>query len=221
MESESGSADSAPLAGSELLARRVSSIEGLIATREYREARRRIGELLIEDPDNATVHELILQVNQDEQALVQALAEAHEAAEPLRAAGDLAEVEAVWRNLDERFPNSADIKAELAVAGRELELERRRESRADAERQAAPLLEAEDLAAALEVWDRHLEAHPDDGEPIQLLDGRYGPYVRHGKLNASLPKDTAAEDVTLGQALDLLAARASRGGNKGSGRRKR
>jgi serine/threonine protein kinase len=164
VESEAASADSTPLAGAELLARRVSSIEGLVARRDYREARRRIGELLIEDPDNATVHELILRVNQDEQTLLQALAEAHEAADPLRAAGDLAGVEEVWRRIDELFPDCADIKAELAVASRELELESRREGRAAAERQAAPLLEAGDLAGALEVWDRHLERHPEDGE---------------------------------------------------------
>lgn len=68
---------------------------------------------------------------------------------------------------------------------------------------------------------RELGPHPEDGEPVQLLDGRYGPYVRHGKVNASLPKNTSADDVTLAQALDLLAARAARGGKRGSGRRKR
>ncbi|MCK5490132.1 MAG: DNA topoisomerase I, partial [Gemmatimonadetes bacterium] len=36
---------------------------------------------------------------------------------------------------------------------------------------------------------RELGAHPHDGQPVNLLDGRYGPYVKYGKLNASLPKD--------------------------------
>lgn len=52
---------------------------------------------------------------------------------------------------------------------------------------------------------RELGAHPGDGKPIAVYDGRYGPYVKHGKTNASLPKDVAAEDITLEQAVDLLA----------------
>ncbi|MCZ7539759.1 MAG: type I DNA topoisomerase [Anaerolineae bacterium] len=56
---------------------------------------------------------------------------------------------------------------------------------------------------------RELGAHPDDGEPVGLYDGRYGPFVKHGKLNASLPKGTAADQVTLESALALLAKKAT------------
>ena len=59
---------------------------------------------------------------------------------------------------------------------------------------------------------RDLGPHPSYGEAVQLLDGRYGPYVRHGAVNASLPKDVAPADLTLAHALELLAARAARGG---------
>jgi DNA topoisomerase-1 len=62
---------------------------------------------------------------------------------------------------------------------------------------------------------RELGEHPDDGSPIQILEGRYGPYVKHGKTNASLPKDLSAEEVTLERAQELLAARKARGGSKG------
>jgi len=55
---------------------------------------------------------------------------------------------------------------------------------------------------------RELGPHPDDGEPVGLYDGRYGPFVKHGKLNASLPKDMATEQVTLESALALLAKKA-------------
>ena len=68
---------------------------------------------------------------------------------------------------------------------------------------------------------RELGPHPDDGKPVQLLDGRYGPYVKHGKLNASLTKDMSPDDITLEQALDLLAARAARGPRSRGGRRKK
>jgi DNA topoisomerase-1 len=68
---------------------------------------------------------------------------------------------------------------------------------------------------------RDLGPHPDDGKPVQLLDGRYGPYVKHGKLNASLKKDMSPDDITLEQALDLLAARAARGPRSRGGRRRK
>ena len=68
---------------------------------------------------------------------------------------------------------------------------------------------------------RELGAHPHDGQPVNLLDGRYGPYVKYGKLNASLPKDMSPDDITLDQALELLAARAARGPGSKGGRRKK
>ena len=68
---------------------------------------------------------------------------------------------------------------------------------------------------------REMGDHPDDGEPIRMLDGRYGPYVKHGKINASLPKDLAAEDLTLEQAVELIAARATKGPARRSRKRKK
>ena len=56
---------------------------------------------------------------------------------------------------------------------------------------------------------KDLGKHPEDGEVVGIYDGRYGPYVKHGKVNASLPKDTVVEDMTLEKALELLQAKAS------------
>ena len=64
-----------------------------------------------------------------------------------------------------------------------------------------------------------LGKHPDSGEAVRILDGRYGPYVTDGTTNASVPKGTQVEAVTLGSALELLAARAGMGGGKAKGRR--
>ncbi|WEK39354.1 MAG: type I DNA topoisomerase [Candidatus Brevundimonas colombiensis] len=55
---------------------------------------------------------------------------------------------------------------------------------------------------------KDLGAHPETGEPIHVMAGRFGPYVKSGKINATLPKGTAPEDLTLEDALPLLAAKA-------------
>ena len=44
---------------------------------------------------------------------------------------------------------------------------------------------------------------------MQLLDGRYGPYVTDGETNASLPKGTAVEELTFHEALYSPAAAAA------------
>ena len=62
-------------------------------------------------------------------------------------------------------------------------------------------------AAAAPLKD--LGAHPETGDPIHVMAGRFGPYVKSGKINATLPKGTAPEDLTLEEALPLLAARAA------------
>ncbi len=53
--------------------------------------------------------------------------------------------------------------------------------------------------------------HPDGG-PITVRDGRYGPYVNWGKVNATLPKGKDAQAVTLEEALVLIAEKAGKGG---------
>ena len=62
-------------------------------------------------------------------------------------------------------------------------------------------------AAAAPLKD--LGAHPETGEPIHVMAGRFGPYVKSGKINATLPKSATPEDLTLEDALPLLAARAA------------
>jgi DNA topoisomerase-3 len=52
--------------------------------------------------------------------------------------------------------------------------------------------------------------HPADGKPVQLKSGRYGPYVQHGKLMASLPRDRAPNEITLDEAVRLLAEKATK-----------
>ena len=65
---------------------------------------------------------------------------------------------------------------------------------------------------------RDLGTHPQSGAVVQLIEGRYGPYVSDGTTNASLPKDMSADEITLEPAVGLLDAR--EGGKKGGGGRK-
>ncbi len=54
---------------------------------------------------------------------------------------------------------------------------------------------------------RELGNHPDDDKPVTVSKGRFGPYIKHGSVNATLPKSMTVEDVTLAQALELIAAK--------------
>jgi DNA topoisomerase I len=58
---------------------------------------------------------------------------------------------------------------------------------------------------------RELGRHPDDQKPVEICNGRYGPYVRHGKINATLPKDMSPDEITLEDALVLIKAKAAKG----------
>lgn len=59
-----------------------------------------------------------------------------------------------------------------------------------------------------------LGKHPDSGEEIGVYSGRYGPYVKHKKTMASLPKDLQPEQATLETALELIAKKEASGKGK-------
>ncbi|MBV8511812.1 MAG: DNA topoisomerase I, partial [Xanthobacteraceae bacterium] len=64
---------------------------------------------------------------------------------------------------------------------------------------------------------RSLGEHPNGGGPVVAKSGRYGPYVSHNGINATLPNDKTLEAITLEEAVALIDARAAKGG--GSPRR--
>jgi DNA topoisomerase-1 len=66
---------------------------------------------------------------------------------------------------------------------------------------------------------RELGTHPADGEPVNLYDGPYGPYIKHGKTNASLPEGETIESLSLETAMQALAAKAgSKTKSRGTGK---
>ena len=87
-----------------------------------------------------------------------------------------------------------------------VELERALELIAQKRQKAAPL--------------RTLGAHPESGKPIDVFEGRYGPYVKHVKTNATIPKDMDKDEITLEQAVALVDAKASKPKKKRAPRKK-
>ena len=85
--------------------------------------------------------------------------------------------------------------------------------------EAVALLDAK--AAGKRVPLKELGKHPDTGEDVVVLSGRYGPYVTDGSINATLPKGTEPDEIDLDTAVRMIAEKAARGGKKGRGRKKK
>lgn len=64
-----------------------------------------------------------------------------------------------------------------------------------------------------------LGEHPDGDGNILVMDGRYGPYVKYKRVNATIPKDKDPKTITVEEAIELINARAAKGG-KGKSRSK-
>jgi len=58
-----------------------------------------------------------------------------------------------------------------------------------------------------------LGEHPELGGPVTQHDGRFGPYVSHNKVNATLPSTSDPANVSLDEAVALIAERAAKAGN--------
>jgi len=61
---------------------------------------------------------------------------------------------------------------------------------------------------------RALGEHPTEGGPIDIMEGKYGAYVKWGKVNATLPKDSDVAQVTMDEALALIVEKAPKSGAK-------
>jgi DNA topoisomerase-1 len=79
------------------------------------------------------------------------------------------------------------------------------------------LKQVRDKAGATPLRD--LGKHPEDQGQVAIFEGRYGAYVKHGKVNATIPKDTDINSVTLEDAIRWLAERVAKGGGKAASRK--
>jgi len=68
---------------------------------------------------------------------------------------------------------------------------------------------------------KELGEHPEKGGPVNVMEGRYGPYVKWEKVNATIPKGTEPADVTMEMAVQLIKERAAKGGKTKTARKKK
>ncbi|WP_438955224.1 type I DNA topoisomerase [Cognatiyoonia sp.] len=61
---------------------------------------------------------------------------------------------------------------------------------------------------------KELGEHPDAGGSVDVYDGKYGPYVKWEKINATIPDTITPDDITLEKAVELIAERAAKTGKK-------
>ncbi len=80
--------------------------------------------------------------------------------------------------------------------------------------EALKLIEEKEKTGGKRVMKEFGE-HPDSGAQVQLLKGRFGPYVTDGDVNATVPKKMDPEEVDFETALDLLEKKRARGGGRG------
>ena len=67
---------------------------------------------------------------------------------------------------------------------------------------------------------RELGEHPEASGPVNIFDGKYGPYVKWEKINATIPDTIDPGELTLAQAVHLIGERAEKAGKKKPARKK-
>ena len=67
---------------------------------------------------------------------------------------------------------------------------------------------------------RSLGPHPQSKEELVVKDGRYGPYVTNGKINATIPKGENTDSLKLERAIELILEKKAKGPSKRFKRKK-
>ncbi|WP_192965763.1 type I DNA topoisomerase [Phycobacter azelaicus] len=107
---------------------------------------------------------------------------------------------------DEEKPVYVNLKETLDV----FEIGMNRAVEMLAEKRANPGRGRRAAAKAL----KELGEHPESGGAVSIMDGRYGPYVKWEKVNATLPKDVEPKDVTMEMAVQLITEKAGKSKKK-------
>ena len=67
---------------------------------------------------------------------------------------------------------------------------------------------------------KYLGEHPEDKQPVRIMKGQYGPYIKYKSLNATVPKEKELNEITMKEALILLEKRKKYDKNKNINKRK-
>jgi DNA topoisomerase-1 len=86
---------------------------------------------------------------------------------------------------------------------------------------ALELFELKKLGAGKRGLVRIIGPHPVDGEPVEAYSGRFGPYVKHGGINAPVPKEKSVDEISVEEAVALLEERKANPVEKKPARRKK
>ncbi len=68
---------------------------------------------------------------------------------------------------------------------------------------------------------KELGEHPSEGGPVNVMEGRYGPYVKWGKINATIPKDMDPQTVDMDAAVAMIAEKAAKAPKKKAAAKKK
>src|SRR5207245_1380908 len=146
------------------LVERLDSIQSLIEARNFTEARRAIGTILVEHPDNSVVHRALENLTEQERRLRDSLDQAYREADEARRKGDPARVYEAWKRFNDANPDFPQAEGELAVAKQELLIHEQRKLREATKHDADRLLGAGDLKGALAAWKAYAATYPSDQE---------------------------------------------------------
>ena len=84
---------------------------------------------------------------------------------------------------------------------------------------AVQLLQAKQKRSSSEIKD--LGKHPESGKAVKVMDGRYGPYIKHGRKNISLPDAYEPDKITMEQATEIITEKAGKKKGKSKGKKKK
>ena len=130
----------------------------------------------------------------------------------------------IWANLGRFGPYLKHAESTSAKGGTTANLDSIEEAWSVGMNRAVELIAAKAAARANRGWKapvlKDLGEHPERGGSVTVLDGRYGPYVKWNKVNATVPKDTDPASIDMAAATRLIEEREAKGG-KTRRRRKR
>ena len=130
----------------------------------------------------------------------------------------------IWANFGRFGPYLKHAESTSAKGGTTANLESIEDVWSVGMNRAVELIAAKVATRGRRRWDapvlKDLGEHPERGGTVTVLDGRYGPYVKWNKVNATVPKDTDPASIDMAAATRLIEEREAKGGKTRRRRKK-